>query len=107
MSRSAIFARPADRRGALDGAPRPSIRPIQLGTPRAADFQQRKHTFLRHCEEIAWLLATASPEERLAIYSSGAISYHDLSIAAGLRPDLMPIVNGEWEWIALSLADLD
>jgi len=38
----------------------------------------------------------------LEIYGDSEVSYGDLSRAAALRPDLMPLLNGEYEWIALN-----
>ncbi|MBS1888788.1 MAG: hypothetical protein JSU06_16515 [Actinobacteria bacterium] len=71
------------------------------------DRQQQRLAFRRRCENIAVSLAGSSPEERAAAYASRTYTSHELSTAAALRPDLMPVVNGEWEWIALTLADLD
>lgn len=60
------------------------------------------------CEGIAISLARCFTfEERLEIYAIPDVSYADLSRAAALRPDLMPLLNGEYEWIALTMADLD
>ena len=53
-------------------------------------------------EEVAIVLAQMTPEERVRAYASGVFSLRELNAAAGVRPDLMPIVNGEWEWIALT-----
>ncbi|MBS1891895.1 MAG: hypothetical protein JST59_11420 [Actinobacteria bacterium] len=70
------------------------------------DRQQQRLAFWRRCENIAVALASSSLEERAAAYRSRTYTKQELSTAAALRPDLMPVVNGEWEWIALSLADL-
>jgi hypothetical protein len=40
-------------------------------------------------------------------YRSGAFSTHELAVAAARLSEEMPIPNGEYEWIAISLADLD
>jgi len=58
-------------------------------------------------EGVAIVLAQMTPEERVRAYASGVFSLRELNAAAGLRPDLMPLVNGELEWIALTMADLD
>lgn len=71
------------------------------------DRQQQRLAFRRRCENIAVSLAGSSPDERAAAYASRTYTSHELSTAAALRPDLMPVVNGEWEWIALTLADLE
>jgi hypothetical protein len=62
---------------------------------------------MRRCEDIAFELATSTFRERLGAYGTGRYRWQELSTAAALRPDLMPKLNGEWEWIAVSLADLD
>jgi hypothetical protein len=38
---------------------------------------------------------------------AGVITLAELNGADRLRPDLMPIVNDEFDWIALTMADLD
>lgn len=75
--------------------------PIEVqGPPTSAERQ-------RHYEEIAYALASSSAEERASAYAHHIYTRRELSMAAALRPDLMPLVNGEFEWIALTLADLD
>lgn len=73
----------------------------------SVDRQQQRLAYRRRCENIAVSLSRSSPEERAAAYASRTYTSRELSTAAALRPDLMPVVNGEWEWIALTLADLD
>ncbi len=53
-------------------------------------------------EEVAIVLAQMTPEERVRAYGTGVFTRRELSGAAAVRPDLMPTVNGDWEWIALS-----
>jgi hypothetical protein len=53
-------------------------------------------------EEVAIVLAQMTPAERVRAYATGVFTRHELFGAAGVRPDLMPIVNGEYEWIALN-----
>ena len=48
-----------------------------------------------------------SPEQRLAAFRSGQFSHSERSRWAQKFPDEVPVVNGEVEWIALGLADLD
>lgn len=43
---------------------------------------------------------------RLAQYRAGKLSRADLSVWAARFPDEVPTVNGELEWIGLTLADL-
>jgi hypothetical protein len=33
--------------------------------------------------------------------------FPETPLPAALRPELAPKLNGEWEWIAVTLADLD
>jgi hypothetical protein len=61
----------------------------------------------RDYEGVAIILAKMTPIERARAYETGVFTLGELNGAAALRPDLMPTVNGEWEWIALTLADLD
>lgn len=81
------------------GALSVEIRPLDL-SPRVV--------FQRRCERLAQRLATGSFEERIAIYTDkeDRVTYRELSTAAALCPDLMPVLNGEYEWIALTSADL-
>lgn len=44
---------------------------------------------------------------RLTRYRMGKLSLADLSVWAARYPDEVPTVNGEVEWIGLTLADLD
>ena len=44
---------------------------------------------------------------RLARYERGELSLADLSVWAARFPDEAPLVNGEFAWIGLTLADLD
>ncbi|MFN8215694.1 MAG: hypothetical protein U0R71_03775 [Solirubrobacterales bacterium] len=52
-------------------------------------------------EEVALVLARMTPAERARAYTTGVFTRRELNGAAGVRPDLVPIVNGEYEWIAL------
>jgi hypothetical protein len=51
--------------------------------------------------EVATVLAGMTYEERVRAYRSGAISTHELAITAGRFPEEMPLLNGEFEWIAI------
>jgi hypothetical protein len=44
---------------------------------------------------------------RLAAYRSGQLDRRDLATWAARFPEEVPTVNGEVEWIGLTLADLD
>lgn len=58
-------------------------------------------------EDVAALLAQMSFAERVRAYRSGAFSRRELAVAAARDPDSMPLLNGEYEWISVWLADLD
>jgi hypothetical protein len=108
MDRSATPEKPlivVDRR--VVTFPRPKLQIPERATDSRSDRRQRHRTFLKECEDLAWRLATSDRPERIAIYNSPIVSYHELTIAAALRPDLIPTINGEWEWIALTLGDHD
>ncbi len=64
-----------------------------------------RRTFQRRCEKLAASLASAGTfGERIEIYE-GRTS-RELSTASALCPDLMPLLNGEFEWIALQSPDV-
>lgn len=52
-------------------------------------------------------LERLGPTGRIAGYRAGKLSIVDLSVWAARYPDEVPTVNGEVEWIGLTLADLD
>jgi hypothetical protein len=108
MDRSATPEKPlvvVDRR--VVTFPRPKLQIPERITRGHDDRRQRHRSFLKECEDLAWRLAGSDRQTRIAIYNSPIVSYHELTIAAALRPDLIPTINGEWEWIALTLADHD
>jgi hypothetical protein len=53
------------------------------------------------------VLHRMSPAERLAAYRHGGFTPHERSLWAARYAEEVPMVNDEFEWIALSLADLD
>jgi hypothetical protein len=53
--------------------------------------------------EVATVLAGMTYAERVRAYRSGALSRHELAVAAGRLPEEMPTLNGEFEWIAIDL----
>jgi hypothetical protein len=57
--------------------------------------------------EVATVLAGMSYTERVRAYRSGALSARELAVAAAWLPEAMPMLNDEFEWIAISLADLE
>jgi hypothetical protein len=52
-------------------------------------------------------LETMTPEQRLRAYRSGSFSRSERTSWAARYRDEVPLLNGELEWIALGLADLD
>ena len=53
--------------------------------------------------EVATVLAGMTYEERVRAYRSGALSTHELAVAAARFGDRMPLLNDEVEWIAIDL----
>jgi hypothetical protein len=53
------------------------------------------------------ILDRMTPVERLRAYRSGAFDSHECMIWAARFPEEAPLVNGELEWIARDMADLD
>jgi hypothetical protein len=53
--------------------------------------------------EVATVLAAMTYEERVSAYRSGALSTHELAVAAARFPKEMPLLNDEFEWIAIDL----
>lgn len=58
-------------------------------------------------DDVAWMLSQMTFHERVRAYELGTLSRHELCTAAAREPELMPMLNGEFEWIALFTADLD
>jgi hypothetical protein len=104
-------ASPEPRRSETPVAPdtneRPPLHLVRPTSLEQIDRRQQRLAFTQRCEDIAYRLARSSTRERLAAYRSGEYSSRELSTATALRPDLMPVLNGEWEWIAATLADLE
>jgi hypothetical protein len=48
-----------------------------------------------------------SPDQRLLAARSGCFDRRQRVIWAAHYPEEVPLVNGEYEWIALAAADLD
>ncbi|MCW2980480.1 MAG: hypothetical protein JWO14_2207 [Solirubrobacterales bacterium] len=55
--------------------------------------------------EVVTVLAKMTYTERVLAYRSGAFTAHELAVAAAWFPDHTPVLNGELEWIGISLAD--
>jgi hypothetical protein len=54
--------------------------------------------------QALWAMSAA---ERVAAMRAGTLSRHQLFAWAARRPGEVPIVNGEFAFIAMSMADLD
>jgi hypothetical protein len=52
-------------------------------------------------------LARMSVEERINASRTGGFTRRERSIWAARHPEQVPLIDGEFEWIARSLADLD
>jgi hypothetical protein len=61
---------------------------------------ERLATFLAH-------LARMSVEERVRGARHGSFDRWERAVWAARFPEQVPLVNGEFEWIALAMADLD
>jgi hypothetical protein len=57
--------------------------------------------------DVPYLLSQMTYEERVRAYTTRAFSARELSTAAALHPEAMPTLNGEFEHIAIFLADHD
>ena len=53
--------------------------------------------------EVVTVLAAMTFEERVRAYRSGAFSGRELALGAAWFPEEMPLLNGEFEWIAIDL----
>lgn len=82
-------------------APKP-LRPRPQPQPRPRPRPREKRS-PRKVERLARL----GPEGRLAAYRSGRLSRAECWDWARRFPDEVPIVNGELDWVARGLADLD
>jgi hypothetical protein len=60
-----------------------------------------------HFEAFLARLARMSVEERIRAARNGGFTAWERSVWAARFPRQVPLVNGEFEWIALGLADLD
>ena len=56
---------------------------------------------------ILTVLSRMTSAERISASRHGGFTRHERAIWAARYPEEVPIVNGEFEWIAAGLADLD
>jgi hypothetical protein len=66
--------------------------PIQTAPQHFTQTEQANRAYLRRLWQM-------SPAQRVAAMRRGELSYRELA-ACGRYPDQVPIVNGEWEYIA-------
>lgn len=105
-----VLADPPDLELEIPDAP-----PVKEGG--RTDAQQEQHetdpagalddrrAFRGRCEKLAASLASAGTfAERIEIYEGR--TWRELSTASALCPDLMPLLNGEFEWVALQSPDV-
>jgi hypothetical protein len=71
-----------------------------LPAPIPLTARRRRRAFLRRLERM-------SPEQRLRAARKGRFSRGECALWAARYPGEAPLVNGEYPWIALALADLD
>lgn len=86
------------------GSPRPASATARGGVssvePGAFASARRREAFLAR-------LARMSREERVRAARHGGFDRWQRSLWAARFPEEVPLFNGEYEWIALGLADLD
>jgi hypothetical protein len=62
---------------------------------------------VEHGRSFLQALEAMGAERRLAIYRSGGFTGAERTLWAANYPEEVPLVNDEFEWIALAMADLD
>lgn len=77
-----------------------SDRPERRPPPRSAAEEPS-------CEDFFSVLEQMTPAERLGASRHGGFSRRERLIWVARFPEEVPLVNGEYEWIALGGADLD
>ncbi|HEY4779225.1 MAG TPA: hypothetical protein VIH47_06510 [Solirubrobacterales bacterium] len=60
-----------------------------------------------HFEAFLARLARMRVEERIRASREGGFTAWERAVWAARYPGQVPLINGEFEWIALGLADLD
>lgn len=86
----------------------------QQGVPRSVALSSRRTTRAlwrkatgQTLGELRAALDAMTAAERKAAYNRGELTYQQLYIWAARWPHEVPIVNGEFEFIAVTMADLD
>ncbi len=103
----------------IDSPPRPAVLPAEplsapirptpkpRRRPRRGPRRRPAREPRRRLPRTPRQIDALGPERRLEMYRGGALTRQECVIWAGRYPEEIPLVNGEIEWIALSLADLD
>jgi hypothetical protein len=84
-------------------------KPIQTDTSSSARGSRAptKPPALFQDLDFPTLLDRMAPVERVRAYRSGAFDRREVNIWAARSPEEAPLLNGEFDWIARDLADLD
>lgn len=80
--------------------------PTDIQDPASPEAASRPSPEVRE-PDFPTILDRMTPVERLRAYRSGAFDRRELSIWSARFPEEAPLLNGELEWIARDLADLD
>lgn len=78
-------------------------RPLTNGALRGRDAEQAEWLV----EGFVSVLRRMSAEERISASRHGGFTRWERWVWAARFPDEVPLINGEFEWIALAAADLD
>jgi hypothetical protein len=83
--------------------PRASTGVVRATAVQASATTQRQEPQMQAelAAEVTRVLADMTYEERVSAYRSGALSAHELAVAAALLPKEVPLLNDEYEWIAV------
>lgn len=81
--------------------------PTEIPEPRLADASPPSPAEVPARPDFPVILDRMTPVERLRAYRSGAFDRREVAIWAARFPEEAPLLNGELEWIARDMADLD
>jgi hypothetical protein len=81
--------------------------PTETETPAPAERTDAATRGSYEEPDLPRILDRMTPVERLRAYRSGAFDRRERTIWAARFPEEAPLLNGELEWIARDLADLD
>jgi hypothetical protein len=87
----------------IDGPPPKPHSRFRTGEIEGVDYRLMRQ---QKAGRVAWELhTTPSLKDRITIYKTNLKTI--LFLAASLYPELVPTLNGEWEFLTLLSADLD